>query len=365
VLTYCYKSDLTPFANQGEIEIALKQVERAHPDWSEKQRMDYLSYHSFNILVFQRAGMEHLVQLKPKSNKSAKTKQVFSLIGVLAAALLLGFSSPLMALIYKTYQNTDLPIAMLLAGAFPLLGIYIFTRFGIQIFPAGIVSSAQWLTWVIIGLLTALSFIFIIMQSPERFIAFLSSWIQLVCYLGIMTSFAGSPNIWKAKTFAGSFIFLLGGCLCLTGLVYLWKQIKDQTLVDIIDFKIGALKKAPIIGCTFAILLAAILGCPGFFNSIGIFLLASSALQFGLIPALLLGIGFILITISCYRILNIIFGESFSTPTLSDLKFSQIILVFIIIMPVVILGLFPNLMLSWYMPSTSAISELIQTTLVR
>ena len=24
VLTYCYKSDLTPFANQGEIEIALK-----------------------------------------------------------------------------------------------------------------------------------------------------------------------------------------------------------------------------------------------------------------------------------------------------------------------------------------------------
>ena len=365
VLTYCYKSDLTPFANQGEIEIALKQVERAHPDWSEKQRMDYLSYHSFNILVFQRAGMEQLVQLKPKSNKSAKTKQVFSLIGVLAAALLLGFSSPLMALIYKTYQNTDLPIAMLLAGAFPLLGIYIFTRLGIQIFPAGIVSSAQWLTWVIIGLLTALSFIFIIMQSPERFIAFLSSWIQLVCYLGITTSFAGSPNIWKAKTFAGSYIFLLGGCLCLTGLVYLWKQIKDQTLVDIIDFKIGALKKAPIIGCTFVILLAAALGCPGFFKSIGIFLLASSALQFGLIPALLLGISFILITISCYRILNIILGESFSTPTLSDLKFPQIILVFIIIMPVVILGLFPNLMLSWYMPSTSAISELIQTTLVR
>lgn len=205
--------------------------------------MNYLSYHSFNILVFQRAGMEHLVQLKSNSNKSGKTKQVFSLIGVLAAALLLGFSSPLMALIYKTYQNTDLPIAMLLAGAFPLLGIYIFTRLGIQIFPAGIVSSSQWLTWVIIGLLTALSFIFIIMQSPERFIAFLSSWIQLVCYLGITTSFAGPPNIWKAKTFAGSYIFLLGGCLCLTGLVYLWKQLKDQMLVDIIDFKIGALKR--------------------------------------------------------------------------------------------------------------------------
>lgn len=112
-------------------------------------------------------------------------------------------------------------------------------------------------------------------------------------------------------------------------------------------------------------LLIAALGCPGFLNSIGIFLLASSALQFGLVPALLLGLSFVLTTISCYRILNIILGESFSTPTLSDLKLPQIILVFIIIMPVVILGLFPNLMLSWYMPSTSAISELIQTTLVR
>ena len=365
VLTYCYRSDLTKFANQGEIEIANKQLERSHPDWSEKQRLEYLSYHSFNILTFQRAGLEDLVQSKSGISKSTKQKNVFSLLTVLSAALLLGFSSPLMALIYKTYQNTHLPVAMLLAGAFPLLGVYIFIRFGIQIFPTGIVSSAQWLTWMLIGITLALSFAFLLVNSPERFIAFLSCWLQIICFLGITTSFAGAPNIWKAKTFAGSLIWVISGHLCITGLVYLWKQIKDQVLVDTIDFKIGTLKKAPFIGFSFAILLFAALGCPGFINSIGVFLLAGSTLQFGFIPALLMCVGLILAIISCYRILNIILGESSHTPTLSDLKLPQIILVLAIIMPLIALGIFPNLMLSWYMPSTSAISELIQNTLVK
>ncbi len=365
VLTYCYKSDLTKFANEGEIEIAQKQIERAHPDWSEKQRTDYLSYHSFNILAFQRAGLEQVPQSRTNVSKSAKTKHTFSLLAVLGAALLLGFSSPLMALIYKTYQDTRLPVAMLLAGAFPLLGIYIFTRFGIQIFPAGIVSSAHWLTWVMVGITLAISFIFLFINSPERFIAFLSCWVQFICYLGVVNSFAGTPNIWKAKTFAGSLIWLLGGYLCITGLVYLWKQLKDQILVDIIDFKIGTLKKAPIIGCSFAILLVATLGCPGFINSLGLFLLAGSMLQFGFIPALITGISFILVIIGCYRILNIILGESSSTPPLCDIKLPQIVLTFAIIIPILALGIFPNLMLSWYMPSTSAISELIQITLVK
>ena len=365
VLTYCYKSDLSQFANQGEIEIARKQIERAHPDWSENQRAEYLSYHSFNILTFQRAGLESLIQSKTTLSKSAKQKNVFSILTILSAALLLGFSSPLMALIYKTYQNAHLPIAMLLAGAFPVLGIYIFIRFGVQLFPTGIVLSAQWLTWVIIGISLALSFAFLLVNSPERFIAFLSCWLQFVCFLGITTSFAGAPNIWKAKTFAGSLIWIMSGNLCVTGLVYLWKQIKDQILVDTIDFKIGALKKAPILGGSFALLLFAALGCPGFINSLGLFLLAGSTLQFGFIPALLVVASLILIIISCYRILNIILGESTMTPNLSDLKLPQIILVLAIFIPLIALGIFPNLMLSWYLPSTAAISELIQITLVK
>jgi len=365
VLTYCYRLDLRQFANQGEIEIAKKQLEREHPDWTEKQRTDYLSYHSFNILTFQRAGLESLIQSKTNISKSAKQKHVFSLLTVLSAALLLGFSSPLMAVIYKTYQNAHSPVAMLLAGAFPLLGIYIFIRFGIQLFPTGVVSSAQWLTWVMIAISLALSFVILLVNSPERFIAFLSCWLQIICFLGITTSFAGTPNIWKAKTFAGSLIWFISGNLCITGLVYIWKQIKDQILVDTIDFKIGTLKKAPIIGCTFAILLFATLGCPGFINSFGLFLLAGSTLQFGFIPALLMGISLILAIISCYRILNVILGESSMMPTLSDLKLPQLVLVLAIIMPLIALGIFPNLMLSWYMPSTAAISELIQNTLVK
>ncbi|NBR05451.1 MAG: hypothetical protein EBT92_06745 [Planctomycetes bacterium] len=365
VLSYCYKSDLTKFANQGEIEIAKKQLERAHPDWSEKQLTEFLSYHSFNILTFQRAGLENLAQSKTSTEKNTKQKHVFFILTVLAAALLLGFSSPVMALAYKTYQNTDISVAMLLAGAFPILGIYIFTRFGMQIFPSGIVLSAYWLTWITIGILIALNLFFLFIRSPERFIVLISCWLQLICYLGILTSFAGLPNAWKAKNFAGSFIWVLGGYLCISGLVYLWKQIKCQVLVDIIDFKIGTLKKAPLIGCSFSILLIALVGCPGFINSLGMFLLAGSALQFGFIPALLTGISFIFIVISCYRILNIILGDSTVTPPLSDLKLQQTIVVFATIIPIITLGLFPNIMLSWYMPSTSAISELIQTTLVK
>jgi NADH:ubiquinone oxidoreductase subunit 4 (subunit M) len=109
----------------------------------------------------------------------------------------------------------------------------------------------------------------------------------------------------------------------------------------------------------------AVLACPGSINSIGMFLLAGSVMQFGLIPAFLLGFSFVLVIISCYRILNVIFGDSFSTPTLFDLKYQKMILILIIFLPVVSLGIFPNIFLSWYMPSTSAIAELIQNALVK
>ena len=361
ILTYCYKTNSLEFSNKATIEIAKNQLEREHPDWSEKQRTEYLSHHSFNTLAFQRNGISQLTH----SNDNTKRKNIFATVIVLVATLLMGFSPSILALIYKTYDQSCLPFALVLAGVFPLLGVYIFIRLGVQIFPEGIVRASQVLSWIMAGLTLLQGFAFLLSSSPSKFIALVSCWLQLICYLGITTSFSGSPDIWKVKTFSGSLIWLLSGHLCLAGLVLSWRQLKDQIPVDIIDFKLGALKSAPFTGYIFAIFMFAVLACPGSINSIGMFLLAGSVMQFGLIPALLLGFSFVLVIISCYRILNFIFGDSFSTPTLFDLKYQKMILILIIFLPVVSLGIFPNIFLSWYMPSTSAIAELIQNALVK
>lgn len=365
VLTYCYKTDTTKFANQGEIETTRNQLQRSHPEWTDKQISDYLTHHTFNTLVSQRAGIDQLVQSKTGQKKSSSKTHTFAFLALLTSALLLGLASPLTALFFKTYEQAYLPVALIFATAFPLLGMYVLTRFGIQIFPAGLVSSATWLTWTLASTSIVLGILFLCTSSPERFLTLLVIWLQMVCYLGVMASFAGSPDVWKSKTFAAALLWFLAGNLCFTGLLFLWRQIKDQILVDIVDFKIGTLKQAPFLAFSFSVLIFATLGCPGFLNSIGLFLIAGATLKFGFIPALMTGIGFILVTISCYKILNIILGNSYATPSLTDLKMPQIILVFIVITPLLGLGLFPNLMLSWYLPSTSAISEMIQTKLVK
>ncbi len=365
VLIYCYKTDTTRFANQGEIETTRNQLQRSHPEWTEKQISDYLTHHTFNILVSQRAGIDQLVQSKIGAKKASSKTHTFAFLALLTSALLLGLASPLVALFFKTYEQAYLPVALIFATAFPLLGVYVLTRFGIQIFPAGLVSSATWLTWTLASITMVLGILLLSTSSPERFLSLLGIWLQNVCYLGMVVSFAGSPDMWKSKTFAAALLWFLAGYLCLTGLVFLWRQIKDQILVDIVDFKIGALKQAPFLALSFSILIFATLGCPGFLNSIGLFLIAGATLKFGLIPALFTGIGLILITIASYKILNIVLGNSYATPTLTDLKLPQIILVFIILTPLLGLGLFPNLMLSWYLPSSAAISELIQTKLVK
>lgn len=369
VLLYCTQSEMKRFGNPDEIKAAVQQMKRNHPEMDVAKIDGIISSHSWNLMAYQRVGILSLKNpdLMGKEITGAwrsKSIQKTCFILILLAGLALILANYLF-LAGMDYSNTAYSSAYhCFSMVFGLLGFYMITRLGVSLFPLGVKGLSNALVWIFYGL-TLLSTLGLfvcrpVWRLPARFVP----WAYMVVLAGLFSVMKLPADVWNSKVFAGLFFWVFSISVAIPMITGLFVKIRDLVKVDLFETPLGLWKTNPgmmiLLGLTFLVCLGvpATLGFLGIYSAFGSILSAV-----GLVPFVAMMVSVLLVVRAFLRALEGFcagnpLSEGKSLFTLHE-KLS-FLAGFVLLIGT---GAFPNLVLSWYYPSTSAIYDLIQLPL--
>lgn len=368
IILFSVQSNMEGFTNPDEMVAAKNHLKRLHPDWDEQKIQDVLTSHSWNIMAYQRAGVGAIqwnkkaskVELKQSSWFSKKT-QIMCFLLVAVASLGLVFSNFLLLLALESADEDYVLPAIPCSMMYGLIGIYLLTRIGFGMFPLGAALVCPVLAWVFLGLTGMASAYMGISKSMWSLPARFYLWAQFFFLLGLSTVNSLTPDVWNSKMFSGIFLWELSLCITVPLIVFLLFKIRSCLKLDVFEMPMGLWKTQPMMVSVVGLTLACSLGVPGSLGFLGAYSNFGAILSFGgILPFAAVMVFLPLVIRGLLKPLELLasgvpVGESkisFTIPEIIGVLLSFVILIG--------LGFFPNLLLSWYYPSTCAIYDLVQ-----
>ena len=250
----------------------------------------------------------------------------------------------------KAHSDSPLAGSILLAATILKLATYGYLRVLINLLPdATNYFSPLVQTFAIISLIYA-SFSTIIQQDTKRLIAYSSVAHMAVVVLGLfsnnLVSIEGAILLAIAHGFVSPALFI-----CVGGIIY------DRTGTRIINYIRGLVTYMPVFSILFFIFILANTGIPLTLNFLGEQLSLIGIWQVNPIIASLGATGIVLSALYSIFLFNRVSYGNLSPylPTLKDINRREFYLLISLLIPTVILGIFPNILLDSLHASVSAL----------
>ncbi|MSR33000.1 MAG: hypothetical protein EXR99_16025 [Gemmataceae bacterium] len=361
---YCRQLDLKAFANPNEIKAAENQLKRAHPDWTDSQIHRYLNWNTYNLLALQRAGMAAVENKIPGAEAASplanSTVQSLGFLAVLIGGLLMTGLLPPGNWLSPVLQDSSPGVSLSLGASFSALALSGILKFGVNIFPLGLLQLAPVITWASLVALLLVNFRILGLCRNFSMSPWVGLWTWLVFLLALSGAFQGEINSWKSKTFSGGLFWFLCAQVAFAGLVMAIHLARKSVLVDSLDSQVGLGKAAPGVMAAIGFFSLAVCGFPLLGGFTGLAMFVPGIFQLGIFPGGVLSLSFLLLTYGLFRFAWQFLGDIPVIPA-KQMQLGEMILVTSMGVILLMTGVFPNLVLSWMQPSVAAIPEIILT----
>jgi NADH-quinone oxidoreductase subunit M len=201
----------------------------------------------------------------------------------------------------------------------------------------------------IIGIIYA-SIIAIRQSDMKRLIAYSS-----IAHVGLI---AAGVFVWNMQSLQGAMIQMLNHGLSVVALFFIIQIIEERTGTRDIPSLGGIVLKAPVLATCFVVVMMGAVALPLTNGFVGEFLLLMGIYQYGTWAAVLAGSTIILGAVYMLRMYqNVMLGEANAlTASFTDIKGTERVVLFVSVLVIIIIGVYPNFLLKI---SESSVSELI------
>ena len=260
----------------------------------------------------------------------------------------------------SAYACAPTPVTMLHAGVLKKFGLYGLLRIALPMLPLG--SQSQWvlnlLLLALLGNILYIGLIAIAQRELDQMLGYSSVMHMGYVFLGIASyntiGLSGAVLLMFAHGLSIALLFLLNG------------KIRDEAATTHFDRFGGLAKKAPLLGLLFGLATFASIGLPGFANFAGELLVffgafkntvAGGALWLPLATILALW-GVVISAVYGLRAFRAIFmgQQTSNAATVSDLTAAQRLPALLLLVPLLLAGFFPNLVLHFVRPVFAALT---------
>jgi NADH-quinone oxidoreductase subunit M len=249
----------------------------------------------------------------------------------------------------STYSKSPMAGTMLLSGLMLKMALYGIIRWILPIFPEAFSCkcTVEWI--VILATISVLyaAIIAIMQKDMKRLFAYASmSHVGLIA-AGIFTA--------SNDALSGSVLQMINHGFVAVGLFLAVEIIERRVNTRQLNELGGFAKQAPKFAFWFAVLAFASVSVPFTSGFIGEFLLIKSVYDFQWILGVLIGTSVILGAVYTFRAYQMsMYGPS-TNESFTDLHWSELVVLIIIIGVVVVLGIFPQAIIGYVQPSIEAL----------
>ena len=244
----------------------------------------------------------------------------------------------------RGYESAPTSVSMLHAGVLKKFGLYGLVQLALPLLPAGGISWGPYLLWLALGNILIVGAITVAQNNLKSMIGNGSVMHMGYCFLGlgVCSSLGASATVMLmcAHGLSVSLMFLLANCI----------QKRSGTLE--MNEMGGLGSQTPLLACFFAAATFATIGLPGFGNFWGEFAIFLSLGEYSenrLVLALA-ALGIIISAIFGLRAMaRIFFGQKSEElnefekeSEISDLKLKEILPASLILLPLLLIGLWPK-----------------------
>ena len=244
-----------------------------------------------------------------------------------------------------TYTESPTPATMLLSGIMLKMGVYGLIRFILPIVPIGLQTWGNAaIVLSVIGIVYG-SIIAVQQRDMKRLVAYSS-----FAHVGLMAAGVFSKNI---NGLQGALIQMLAHGINVVGLFFIIEVIFSRTKTRNIEQLGGITQRAPYLTVYFVILMLGSVALPLTNGFVGEFLLLSGVFDYNKWLGAVAGITIILGAVYMLRMFQrAMFGSKSSfTEHISDLSFSEKVVLFPLAFMVFWIGLYPNSFLALTEPA--------------
>lgn len=263
--------------------------------------------------------------------------------------------------------HTEAPAggSVILAAIMLKMGAYGFLRFSLPIVPEACQAFAGVMIALSLVAVVYISFVAIIQKDMKRLIAYSSIAHMGLVTLGCFLFYMISQDRMEVAQFAleGALIqmiahgFSSGALFIIVGILY--ERMHTRLIADFG----GVTKSLPILAAFTVLFAMANVGLPGTSGFVGEFMVIVSSFEINIWVAALTATTLILAAAyTLWMVKRVFFGkiESDAVQTLAPLQFNEVASLVLLAVPVIVLGVYPELVLEMFHPSVERLLELSQ-----
>ncbi|MDP6978776.1 MAG: NADH-quinone oxidoreductase subunit M [Myxococcota bacterium] len=272
---------------------------------------------------------------------------------VLFAAFVFAFAIKIPLLPFHSWYNAaqkDASTAgsVIVAASVLKLGIYVFLRVALPLFPTAASEAVEWLSGLAVFGLIAAGLLCVAQTDVKRFLGCLSLAHMGFIVLGIFTL--------QHHAVVGAVIHMLSHGLTIAALFIMFGFLIERRETHVLDEYGGLAKPMPIAAGLFAVVLLAQASVPGTSGFVGSFLVMLGTLPMGLGWFALALVGLVLVAGTLWFVVGRVLLGPLEKPEnrgLIDFGWRERIVVLLLIVPMLWIGVYPNPILRRVEPPVS------------
>ena len=378
-----YFTNVRDFVSQDRVKLAKEELHRKNPGLDEKELEEQVVVNTFDLMVLQKAGKAAWQVLKSEKvdseglrqagNDAAKIKAVkdrlqqpFFTAGfqyTMFVLLFIGFAIKVPVFPFHTWLpdahvEAPTPISMILAGVLLKMGGYGIIRIAYPICP----WAAEELAWTVglFGIINIVYGAFAAMAQTDfkKLVAYSSVSHMGYVILGIAVWASPERSQYWSWGMNGAMFQMIAHGITSAGMFFLVGVIYDRAHHRNLDNFRGLNEPMPLYGGMSAIVFFGAMGLPGMCGFVGEFMVVLSTWNFSK-PFAILSALTVIITAAyiLWTLQRVFLGTNAAYKDYPDMSLREAVIGACLLVPAVVLGVAPNLLMSWMEPSVTGLVE--------